>query len=157
MEYKRYALYVENVMHFDKLYRLFLSHLKKWLSQASIRDITPAQVMILFHIEDHTLKVTDILSHHFYFASNPAYNLKKMAENGYIQTASSPEDKRLLLISLTPKGKTLHTELQRFFSYQIAQLETSGFAVSHFQEQRIYMHHMERLLMTPPPSLALAV
>ena len=150
MKYKNYTLFVESIMHFDKLYRLFLSHVKRWLSQSDIRDITPAQAMILFHLEQKTIKMTDILSNDFYFASNPAYNIKKMVENGYIHTGQSKEDRRLLLLSLTKKGEILHGKLEVFFNLHIAKLEKSGMTLSHFQEQKTYMEQIEHLLLMSP-------
>ncbi len=154
MKYKNYTLFVESIMQFDKVYRLFLSHVKRWLSQSDIRDITPVQAMILFHLEEKTLKMTDILSNNFYFASNPAYNIKKMVENGYIHTGQSEEDKRLLLISLTKKGEILHGQLEAFFNVHIAKLEKNGVTLSRFQEQRTYMEQIEHLLLMSP-SIAL--
>ena len=59
---------------------------------------------MLFNIGDAEMTVGELTLRGCYLGSNVSYNLKKMVENGYVEQARSPHDRRSVHVRLTPKG-----------------------------------------------------
>ena len=94
-----------------RLHRQFLEVVKLELDGADIRDINNVQAVMLFNIGDAEMTVGELTLRGCYLGSNVSYNLKKMVENGYVEQARSPHDRRSVHVRLTPKGRELRDRL----------------------------------------------
>ena len=103
--------YLAVISLIERLHRQFLEIVKLELDGADIRDINNVQAMILFNIGDAEMTVGELTLRGCYLGSNVSYNLKKMVENGYVEQARSPHDRRSIHVRLTPKGRALRDRL----------------------------------------------
>ena len=94
-----------------RLHRQFLEIVKLELDGADIRDINNVQAVMLFNLGDAEMTVGELTLRGCYLGSNVSYNLKKMVENGYVEQARSPHDRRSVHVRLTPKGRVLRDRL----------------------------------------------
>jgi DNA-binding MarR family transcriptional regulator len=91
----------------ERLHRHFLDVVKLELDRLGIRDINNVQSLMLFNIGDAEMTVGELTLRGCYLGSNVSYNLKKLVENGYVEQARSPHDRRSVHVRLAPKGREL--------------------------------------------------
>ena len=103
--------YLAVISLIGRLHRQFLEIVKLELEGADIRDINNVQAVILFNLGDAEMTVGELTLRGCYLGSNVSYNLKKMVENGYVEQARSPHDRRSTHVRLTPKGRALRDRL----------------------------------------------
>jgi len=130
-------LCLESVMLFERLRRLFMTTVKRALSQMLIADITPTQAMILYGMGHNTLKVTDIIHSAFCSSgsgSNVFYNVKKMIANQYITKKQIPGDRRVVHVSLSQKGKDLYEKIEELLEAHLRLLAESGINEGNMEE-----------------------
>ena len=153
-------LYIDSMMLFERLWRLFLVLVKKELSALKIDDITPTQALIIYHINHHILKVGDIMKHKLYLGSNISYTIKKMEQHAYLILTISKKDRRTSHVQLSEKGKVfcdqfssileLHTRLLCDYGLEsgcIKQLLQNGYQLEHLWNQIFFsLSALERRL-----------
>jgi len=98
----------------ERIYRRFADLLRVDLIRLGKDDISPAQVALLFTIGDDELSVRDLLDRGHYMGSNASYNLKQLAESGYVERHVMARDRRSARIKLTRKGHELCESLHEF-------------------------------------------
>ena len=91
----------------ERLHRHFLNVVKSELDSSDIRDTNNVQAIMLFNLGDAEMTVGELTLRGCYLGSNVSYNLKKLVENGYVEQARSPHDRRSAHVKLTPKGRAL--------------------------------------------------
>jgi DNA-binding MarR family transcriptional regulator len=95
----------------ERLHRHFLNIVKSELDSSDIRDANNVQAIMLFNLGDAEMTVGELTLRGCYLGSNVSYNLKKLVENGYVEQARSPHDRRSAHVKLTPKGSALRDRL----------------------------------------------
>lgn len=98
----------------ERIYRRFADLLRVDLIRLGKDDISPSQVALLFTIGDDELSVRDLLDRGHYMGSNASYNLKQLAESGYVERQVMARDRRSARLKLTPKGHELCRALHEF-------------------------------------------
>lgn len=96
--------YVNSILLLEKIYKLFLTVLKKELTNSGIEDINHIQGLILYNLGTEQIHITELISRGYYVGSNVSYNLKRLIDLGYVDQSQSPRDKRSSIIKLTQKG-----------------------------------------------------
>src|ERR1041385_2893719 len=99
--------YLEVISLIERLHRHFLEVVKLELEGLGIHDINNVQGLMLFNIGEAEMTVGELTLRGCYLGSNVSYNLKKLVENGYVEQARSPHDRRSVHVRLTPKGREL--------------------------------------------------
>lgn len=107
--------YFEAIQLIERLHRYFLDVVKVELDRKGILDINNVQAMILYNIGEDEMTVGELTLRGYYLGSNVSYNVKKMAENGYIDQERSVHDKRSIRVKLTAKGKETYKILSDMF------------------------------------------
>jgi DNA-binding MarR family transcriptional regulator len=107
---------------------LFLENIRIFLEETNQAELNAIQALIIYRIGKNMVKVNEIVKNHFYEGSNPSYNLKKMLAAQYLKTCPSAQDRRVLFIALSEKGKKLHEAMEQFFQNQEHVLDQSGFS-----------------------------
>ena len=103
--------YLAVVLLVERLHRHFLDVVKLELDRLGIRDSNNVQALMLFNIGDVEMTVGELTLRGCYLGSNVSYNLKKLVENGYVEQARSPHDRRSVHVRLSAKGHTLRARL----------------------------------------------
>src|SRR5262249_6176648 len=103
--------YVAAIQLLQRIHRLYLDILKWELERLDIHDINNSQSIILINIGDHEMTVSELTSRGIYLGSNVAYNVRKMAANGYLAHERSQYDRRVTYVRATEKGRQLREAL----------------------------------------------
>lgn len=118
--------YYDSIQLIERLHRYFLDVVKSELDRKGVQDINNVQAMILHNIGLDDLTVGELTLRGYYLGSNVSYNVKKMAENGYLAQERSVHDKRSIRVKLTDKGRELHKALDDMYARHEEKLRASG-------------------------------
>lgn len=111
--------YLELTRLIERLHRRFLDLLRAELNRLGIRDINSVQALLLANIGKEEIAIRDLVERGYYQGSNVSYNLKKLAEMGYLEQERSTHDRRSVSIRLTDKALGI-VERIRALEQQIA-------------------------------------
>jgi len=114
--------YLDAIALTERLHRQFLEIVKLELENHGMHDVNNVQAMILFNIGDSDMTIGELTLRGCYLGSNVSYNVKKMAENGYIAQERSPHDRRSIRVRLTDKGKSVRNLIMKMIERQLGQL-----------------------------------
>lgn len=120
------SVYLELVMLFEGLHRLFLDVLKIEIDKLSLKDLSNVQAVILYNIGNNQLTVGEISNRGYYLGSNVSYNLKKMIESGYVLQKQSTNDKRSVYVSLSSKGKQVYKKIDDMLQAHVKSLPNNN-------------------------------
>lgn len=96
--------YLELTRLIERLHRRFLDLLRTELNRVGVRDINSVQALLLANIGGEEIAIRDLVERGYYQGSNVSYNIKKLAEMGYIKQERSTHDRRSVSIQLTEKA-----------------------------------------------------
>lgn len=99
--------YVQLTRMIERLHRRFLDVLRFELERLQIGDISPPQALMMTKIEDRDVSVRDIVERGYYLGSNASYNIRQLAQAGYVVQERSSHDRRSTRVRLTEKGRAL--------------------------------------------------
>jgi len=102
------AGYAETLSLIERLHRLVLDVIKDELERSEQLELTAVQALLLFNIGARTLTAGELRSRGYYQGSNVSYNVKKLAEAGFIEHRRSDLDRRTVRIRLTARGMEIH-------------------------------------------------
>src|SRR5260221_14178823 len=111
--------YLETIRLTERLHRQFLEVVKNELEKHGIEDLNNVQTLILFNIGKNEYTVGELTARGYYLGSNVSYNLRKMAENGYLLQGRSPHDRRSVRVRLSDKGLALCHKVDEMFARQL--------------------------------------
>ncbi len=114
--------YMEGVRLIEQLHRRYLEVVQAELKAQGVADINNVQALMILHIGHGELAVTDLLKRGHYLASNVSYNVRKLADAGYLQQERSTTDRRSIRLRLTAKGLALYDQLEAMIERQVAGL-----------------------------------
>lgn len=104
--------YLELTRLIERLHRRFLDLLRAELNRLGIRDINSVQALLLANIGDEEIAIRDLVERGYYQGSNVSYNIKKLAEMGYLEQERSAHDRRSVSIRLTAKAMRVVEEIR---------------------------------------------
>lgn len=136
--------YYNTIQLIERLHRYFLDVVKIEIDRKGIQDINNVQTMILHSIGHDELTVGELTLRGYYLGSNVSYNVKKMAENGYLEQERSRHDKRSIRVKLTDKGKELHEIINQMFQRHENNLENTKLDDERLTETAETLKMMER-------------
>ena len=114
--------YMESVRLIEQLHRRYLDVVQTELKVQGIDDINNVQALMILHIGTNELAVTDLLKRGYYLASNVSYNVRKLAEAGYLLQERSTADRRSIRLRLTERGTALYDRLVDMIDRQVMAL-----------------------------------
>jgi len=139
--------YLEVISLVERLHRQFLEVVKLELEGLGIRDINNVQAMMLFNIGDAEMTVGELMLRGCYLGSNVSYNVKKMAETGYLAQQRSLHDRRSIHVKLTEKGRTLRDRLSTMHGRHIGMLKQTAVKPADLEAVAITLRRLERFWM----------
>jgi DNA-binding MarR family transcriptional regulator len=143
--------YMESVRLIEQLHRRYLEVVQTELKTQGIDDINNVQALMILHIGMSELAVTDLLKRGYYLASNVSYNVRKLAEAGYLLQERSTADRRSIRLHLTEKGVVLHERLVDMIERQVlalsdvTSLRELQVATQTFRDLGDFWHGLRRL------------
>ena len=94
----------------ERLHRRFLDIVRVELTRLGVAGLTPAQAMQLLNL-DHEMSLQEIVDRGHYIGSQALYNVKKLAQAGYVELLHAPPDRRALRVRLTARAQALRERL----------------------------------------------
>ena len=143
--------YMESVRLIEQLHRRYLEVVQSELKAQGVDDINNVQALMILHIGMSELAVTDLLKRGYYLASNVSYNVRKLAEAGYLLQSRSTADRRSIRLRLTDRGITLYERLVDMIDRQVLALsDVTSFkelqsATETFRHLGDFWHGLRRL------------
>jgi len=96
--------YLELTSLIERMHRRYLDVIRTELNRMKIRDINSVQAMLLANIGQEEIVIRDLIERGYYQGSNVSYNIKKLAELGYLEQERTAHDKRSVSITLTDRA-----------------------------------------------------
>ncbi len=143
--------YMESVRLIEQLHRRYLEVVQSELKAQGVDDINNVQALMILHIGMNELAVTDLLKRGYYLASNVSYNVRKLAEAGYLLQSRSTADRRSIRLRLTDRGIALYDRLVDMIDRQVLALsDVTSFkelqsATETFRHLGDFWHGLRRL------------
>jgi len=138
-------LYRETLTLVERLHRRLLDVVKDEFDRRGREDVNAAQALLLYNIGDAELTAGELRTRGYYLGANVSYNLKKLAEAGYLDHQRSRVDRRAVRIRLTPKGEEIRTIIEGLYTKHIATIEpVGGIGTEDFQTLNKALNRLER-------------
>jgi DNA-binding MarR family transcriptional regulator len=141
--------YLEVISLIERLHRQFLEVVKLELDSLRAHDLNNVQALLLFNIGDADISIGELTSRGYYLGSNVSYNVKKLAESGYLTYERSEHDRRSMRVRLTRKGSTLRDRLSGMIGRQIDMLGQSQIIEKDLESVVTTLQRLERFWMRP--------
>src|SRR5438874_7161586 len=141
--------YLEVISLIERLHRQFLEVVKLELDSLRAHDLNNVQALLLFNIGDADISIGELTSRGYYLGSNVSYNVKKLAESGYLTYERSEHDRRSVRVGLTRRGSTLRDRLSGMIGRQIDMLGQSQITETDLESVLTTLQRMERFWMRP--------
>jgi len=136
--------YFELNLLIERLHRHLLEIIKLELDGIGIHDINSVQAMMLFNIGDAEMTIGELTLRDCYLGSNVSYNVKKMAENGYLVHERSVHDRRSIRVRATEKGRALSQKLNEMHQRHLEQLQDTDIMEIDLKEVAVTLRRLER-------------
>jgi DNA-binding MarR family transcriptional regulator len=119
-------LYLKAVTLVERLHRRLLDLIKDEFDRRSRSDINPVQAYLLYNIGEQELTAGELRTRGYYLGSNVSYNLRKLAETGFIDHQRSCIDRRSVRIKLTNKGREVSDIVNALYQKHVGTVEQVG-------------------------------
>eukprot|EP01037_Dinobryon_pediforme_P013923 gene13923-14040_t len=119
-------VYLESLSLVERLHRCLLDVIKDEFDRRNETEINSVQALLLYNIGDKELSAGELRTRGYYLGSNVSYNVKKLVDMGHLHHARSRVDKRAVRISLTPKGREVHTVVSELYEKHVRTVEQIG-------------------------------
>jgi DNA-binding MarR family transcriptional regulator len=119
-------VYLEALTMVERLHRRLLDVIKDEFDRRRRSDVNAVQALLLYNIGDKELTAGELRTRGYYLGSNVSYNVKKLVEMGYLHHARSRIDRRAVRISLTEKGREVHTIVADLYEKHAMTVEQIG-------------------------------
>ena len=119
-------VYLEALTMVERLHRRLLDVIKDEFDRRGRSDVNAVQALLLYNIGDKELTAGELRTRGYYLGSNVSYNVKKLVEMGYLHHARSRIDRRAVRISLTEKGREVHTIVVGLYEKHAMTVEQIG-------------------------------
>ncbi len=136
--------YFELNLLIERLHRHLLEIIKLELDGLGIHDINSVQAMMLFNIGDAEMTIGELTLRDCYLGSNVSYNVKKMAENGYLVHERSVHDRRSIRVRATEKGRASSQKLSEMHQRHLERLQDTDITEIDLKEVSVTLRRLER-------------
>ena len=136
--------YLELTRLIERLHRRFLDLIRAELNRLGIRDINSVQALLLTNIGEEQIAIRDLVERGYYQGSNVSYNIKKLAEMGYLDQERSTHDRRSVSIRLTEKALSVVDDIRDLEKKIASQLDEKDIGTAEIDNVCQALHRVER-------------
>ncbi len=137
--------YLEAITLVERLEKRLLEMIKDEFERRGRHDVNPVQALLLYKVGDAQLRASELMSRGCYLGSNVSYNLKKLVDQGLVNQQNSRNDRRAVMVSLTPAGLEVAKTVEKLYERQMASLEQlSGITAEDFTTIITAMKRLDR-------------
>jgi DNA-binding MarR family transcriptional regulator len=144
------AHYVDTLNTVVRLRYQFLEIIEDEFDRHGLSDLNGVQALLLFKIGDREMTPTEIQSRSLYLGSSVSHHLRKLSAHGYVFQRPSAADRRIVLISLTERGRRIARTIDRLLDRQVFLIDKiGGIAADDLSHAKRCLRRLERLLSDP--------
>lgn len=136
--------YLDLTRLIERLHRRFLDVLRAELNRMGIKDINAVQALLLANIGEEDIVIRDLVERGYYQGSNVSYNIKKLAEMGYLEQERSTHDRRSVRINLTEKALAVVKSIRELEERNATSLTEHGLGVEEIESVCNILRRLER-------------
>ena len=147
----------------DGLHRQFLDVIQMELERLGVRDLNSIRAMMIYHIGDAEMSVSELVWRGCYQGTNVSYNLKKLIDTGYVIPVRSKFDRRVTLIKAAKKSDYIRQSLQDLSERHLVSLQLGSIGADELalcskilQGLQAYWARAASLAVIKPEVLAVA-
>lgn len=107
------ANWTDVAVAYQRVIRSFDEYVKPVLKRYRVPSLGLSNVLFLITIGDEPKRVADLVRQQRYAGSNASYAIAALEEYDLVGREYDPEDKRVRVVQLTPKGKRLLSAIKR--------------------------------------------
>ncbi|MCK5445504.1 MAG: winged helix DNA-binding protein [Rhodospirillaceae bacterium] len=129
----------------ERMHRRFLDVLRAELARMDVMDLNGVQALLLSNIGEEDIVIRDLVERGYYQGSNVSYNIKKLAQMGYLNQERSQHDKRSVRIKLTPKAMKVVARIRELEDQNAGAISDAGISDVDIDEASNTLRKIERV------------
>lgn len=129
----------------ERMHRRFLDVLRAELVRMDVMDLNGVQALLLSNIGEEDIVIRDLVERGYYQGSNVSYNIKKLAQMGYLNQERSQHDKRSVRIKLTPKAMKVVARIRELEDQNAGAISDAGISDVDIDEASNTLRKIERV------------
>lgn len=137
--------YLEMTRLIERMHRRFLDVLRAELVRMDVMDLNGVQALLLSNIGEEDIVIRDLVERGYYQGSNVSYNIKKLAQMGYLNQERSQHDKRSVRIKLTPKAMKVVARIRELEDQNAGAISDVGISDVDIDEASNTLRKIERV------------
>ncbi len=137
--------YLEMTRLIERMHRRFLDVLRAELARMDVMDLNGVQALLLSNIGEEDIVIRDLVERGYYQGSNVSYNIKKLAQMGYLNQERSQHDKRSVRIKLTPKAMKVVARIRELEDQNAGAISDAGISDVDIDEASNTLRKIERV------------
>ncbi|MGB0697411.1 MAG: MarR family winged helix-turn-helix transcriptional regulator [Rhodospirillaceae bacterium] len=137
--------YQDIVRSIERLHRRFLDLIRTQLRRDGISDVNAVQALLLHNIGGDDVVMRDLKDRGYYFGSNVSYNIRKLAEAGYISQERDPHDRRAIRLRITNKGLALCHRIALLQDRMADKLSDNGLSADILSAMAMDLRRIDRI------------
>ena len=139
------GLYLQSVMFLERVHHKLLDVIKDELDRRNRADLNSLQALLLYNIGGNDVAAGEIRTRGYYLGTNASYNIKKLADMGFLHYQRCVIDRRSVRLRLTPKGREVHDIIGSLYEKHLRSLEVvGGFNSDAFDTLNNSLRRLER-------------
>jgi len=138
-------LYLESLGLIERLHRRLLDVIRDEFERRGGCEINAVQALLIYNIGDRDLSASELRNRGYYLGANVSYNVKKLAEMGFLQQTRSRVDRRSMRITLTPKGRAVYDAIAKVYEKHMRTIvPLGGISCDDFRQLNKALLRLER-------------
>lgn len=110
----------------EQAHRRLHDVVKDNLERSGERSLTGVQALLIYEIGDGETPASTLRARGAFAGTSMSYNVKKLQEAGYLVQNRSGDDRRTVLLKLTPSGQAVREKVSQLFARQAVALEPTA-------------------------------
>lgn len=127
--------YLSAFMAIHELKQKFFSLIKDFLYKENIDDLRPEHALVIYYIGHQCMPMKALSYSGVYDGSNPSYLIHSLIDKGYVTSRPCANDKRIVNITSTEKGKILSDAMHAFFQHITCKDKAPHIHASHYMHK----------------------
>lgn len=110
----------------EQAHRRLHDVVKDNLERSGERSLTGVQALLIYEIGDEETPASTLRARGAFAGTSMSYNVKKLQDAGYLIQTRSDDDRRTVLLKLTPSGMAVREKVGQLFERQAVALEPTA-------------------------------
>ena len=118
--------FLKSLSLLEQAHRRLHDVVKDNLERSGERSLTGVQALLIYEIGDGETPASTLRARGAFAGTSMSYNVKKLQEAGYLVQTRSGDDRRTVLLKLTPSEQAVREKVSQLFARQAVALEPTA-------------------------------